>query len=59
MRKTQVFILWLLAALLSSWGSLPAQTQSHLKKISYEQAFQKGKPLLLKPMATIKAWLDC
>ncbi len=58
MKKAQVFILWLLTALLSSWGNLPAQTQNCLKKISYEQVFQKRKPLLLKPMATIKGWLD-
>jgi len=58
MKKSQVCILWLVVTLLSFGGSLAAQNKANLKKISYEQAFQQGKPLLLKPMATIKGWLD-
>lgn len=58
MKKNHIFLLVFLATFLFFFLCPLAWSQKNLKKLSYEQAFQKAKPRLLKPMTIIRTWLD-
>ena len=54
--RVQNYALFVLLLFLAGPPVLGAQESP--KKITYDQAYQNGKPRLFKPLASIRGWLD-